>query len=234
MFLASVVLALLVGAGLRGADPRGLGAARGDEARRARSKDVTAAALRLEKLVFDMETGVRGFTVTRRRRSTWSPTRTASAVPAIECSRAARQGRPAQRATGELVENQIREYSTSSTPSLTSSARSRDRRWTTSISWLQKARPVHRRDPQALQRLPRGGEQARRWPRRPTPTVAADLAVLVGAVGRRRLDGADRALRDLPRALDRPPGARGRRRREPHRRRRVVAPPARGGPGRDR
>jgi signal transduction histidine kinase len=65
MWLASAALALLVGAAFT-ALILAVSAQREATEREGRSKDVTAASLRLEKLVSDVETGFLGFTVTRR------------------------------------------------------------------------------------------------------------------------------------------------------------------------
>jgi CHASE3 domain sensor protein len=64
MWLASVFLALIVVAAFA-ALIVAISAQREATAREARSRDVTAASLRLEKLVVDMETGIRGLTLTK-------------------------------------------------------------------------------------------------------------------------------------------------------------------------
>ena len=64
MWLASVALAFIVVAAFAALIARHQRAARGDGAR-GPLRDVTAASLRLEKLVVDMETGLRGLTLTR-------------------------------------------------------------------------------------------------------------------------------------------------------------------------
>ena len=63
MWLASVALAFIVVAAFA-ALILAISAQRDATAREARSADVTAASLRLEKLVVDMETGIRGLTLT--------------------------------------------------------------------------------------------------------------------------------------------------------------------------
>ena len=63
MWLASAVLAVLVGAAFT-ALIVAVSAQREATEREARSKDVTAASLQLEKLVSDVESGFLGFTVT--------------------------------------------------------------------------------------------------------------------------------------------------------------------------
>ena len=65
MWIASAVLALLVAAAF-GVLLLAVSAQREATTREARSKNVTVATLRLEKLVVDMETGIRGLTVTGR------------------------------------------------------------------------------------------------------------------------------------------------------------------------
>ena len=66
MWLASVALAFIVVAAFA-ALIVAISAQREATAREARSRDVTAASLRLEKLVVDMETGIRGLTLTSDR-----------------------------------------------------------------------------------------------------------------------------------------------------------------------
>jgi signal transduction histidine kinase len=65
MWIASFGLALLVAAAFA-ALLLAVSAQRDATAREARSRDVTVATLRLEKLVVDLETGIRGFSVTGR------------------------------------------------------------------------------------------------------------------------------------------------------------------------
>jgi len=67
MLVASVILAILV-AGAFAALIFAVSTLRDANEREARSKDVTEATLQLEKLVVDMETGLRGFTLTGDRR----------------------------------------------------------------------------------------------------------------------------------------------------------------------
>lgn len=67
MLVASVILAILV-AGAFAALIFAVSTLRDASEREARSKDVTEATLELEKLVVDMETGLRGFTLTGNRR----------------------------------------------------------------------------------------------------------------------------------------------------------------------
>ena len=64
MFLASVLLALLVGLAFA-ALIFAISAQRNATERETRSREVTAEVLRLEKLVVDMETGIRGYIISR-------------------------------------------------------------------------------------------------------------------------------------------------------------------------
>ena len=64
MWIASAVLAVLVAAAF-GVLLLAVSAQREATDREARSKDVTVATLRLEKLVVDIGSGIRGFAVTR-------------------------------------------------------------------------------------------------------------------------------------------------------------------------
>jgi signal transduction histidine kinase len=89
MWIASVILALLVAAAF-GALLFAVSAQRDATAREARSKDVTVATLRLEKLVVDVETGIRGLTVTGRD-------------PFLEPYRGARRQLPERLATLETL-----------------------------------------------------------------------------------------------------------------------------------
>ncbi|MGH3083802.1 MAG: CHASE3 domain-containing protein, partial [Gaiellaceae bacterium] len=63
MLIASAVLALLV-AGVFAILIQAVASLNDATDREAHAKDVTAATLRLEKLVLDLETGVRGFILT--------------------------------------------------------------------------------------------------------------------------------------------------------------------------
>ena len=80
MWLASVALAFIVVAAFA-ALIVAISAQREATAREARSRDVTAASLRLEKLVVDMETGIRGLTLTQRAAASSSRIR----MPAGRC-----------------------------------------------------------------------------------------------------------------------------------------------------
>jgi signal transduction histidine kinase len=110
MWLASVILAFIVVAAFA-ALIVAISAQREATAREARSRDVTAASLRLEKLVVDMETGIRGLTLTRDPNFLEPYTNARKALPA---QRAALQALvvndPVQRRRAQEVEERIREY----------------------------------------------------------------------------------------------------------------------------
>ena len=74
MWIASAILAALVAAAFT-ALILAVDAQRSATAREHRSNDVTVATLQLEKLVVDMETGIRGFTLTADDRVSASRTR---------------------------------------------------------------------------------------------------------------------------------------------------------------
>ncbi|MBA3244789.1 MAG: CHASE3 domain-containing protein [Actinobacteria bacterium] len=80
MLVASVVLAVLV-AGAFAALIVAVSTLREANEREARSKDVTQATLQLEKLVVDLETGLRGFTLTGNRRFLQPYTAALTALP---------------------------------------------------------------------------------------------------------------------------------------------------------
>ena len=110
MWLASVTLAFIVVAAFA-ALIVAITAQREATAREARSRDVTAASLRLEKLVVDMETGIRGLTLTDDPTFLQPYTDARKALPA---QRAALQALvvndPVQRRRAQEVEERIREY----------------------------------------------------------------------------------------------------------------------------
>ena len=110
MWLASVALAFIVVAAFA-ALIVAISAQREATAREARSRDVTAASLRLEKLVVDMETGIRGLTLTNDRSFLQPYT---DALRALPKQRAALQALvvddPVQRRRAQEVEERIREY----------------------------------------------------------------------------------------------------------------------------
>ena len=80
MWIASVALAFNVVAAFA-ALIVAISAQREATAREARSRDVTAASLRVEKLVVDMETGIRGLTLTNDRSFLQPYTDTSSPTP---------------------------------------------------------------------------------------------------------------------------------------------------------
>ena len=110
MWLASVTLAFIVVAAFA-ALIVAITAQREATAREARSRDVTAASLRLEKLVVDMETGIRGLTLTDDPTFLQPYTDARKALPS---QRAALQALvvndPVQRRRAQEVEERIREY----------------------------------------------------------------------------------------------------------------------------
>ena len=110
VWLASVALAFIVVAAFV-ALIFAISAQRDATAREARSADVTAASLRLEKLVVDMETGIRGLTLTGEESFLEPYT---SAIRALPAQRAALQALvaddPVQRRRAQQVEESIREY----------------------------------------------------------------------------------------------------------------------------
>ena len=110
VWLASVALAFIVIAAFV-ALILAITAQREATAREARSADVTAASLRLEKLVVDMETGIRGLTLTREDSFLEPYT---NAIRALPVQRAALQALvaddPVQRRRAQHVEESIREY----------------------------------------------------------------------------------------------------------------------------
>jgi signal transduction histidine kinase len=110
VWLASVALAFIVVAAFL-ALILAISAQRDAAAREARSADVTAASLRLEKLVVDMETGIRGLTLTGEDPFLEPYTQAIRALPA---QRAALQALvaddPIQRRRAQQVEESIREY----------------------------------------------------------------------------------------------------------------------------
>jgi signal transduction histidine kinase len=81
MTLAAAAVAVLVGAAF-GALLLAISAQRSATAEEEHSKDVTAATLRLEKLVVDLETGIRGWTLTVDRRFLEPYTAARRALPA--------------------------------------------------------------------------------------------------------------------------------------------------------
>ena len=110
MWLASATLALLVGAAFT-ALILAVSAQREANEREARSKDVTAASLQLEKLVSDAESGFLSFTVTRRTSSLEPYTRASRQLPArLGALRTLVSDDPSQRALVRALSTQINDY----------------------------------------------------------------------------------------------------------------------------
>ncbi len=110
MWLASVTLALIVVAAFA-ALIFAITAQREATAREARSADVTAASLRLEKLVVDMETGLRGLTLTGETVFLEPYTQAINALPArLAALQSLVADDPVQRRRAQQVEERIREY----------------------------------------------------------------------------------------------------------------------------
>ena len=110
MWLASVTLALIVVAAFA-ALIFAVTAQREATAREARSADVTAASLRLEKLVVDMETGLRGLTLTGEKIFLEPYTLAINALPArLTALQSLVADDPVQRRRAQQVEERIREY----------------------------------------------------------------------------------------------------------------------------
>ncbi len=110
MFFASVVLALIVAAAFA-ALIFAVSAQRDAVARETRSREVTAAALRLEKLVVEVETGVRGYAITRDE-FYLDPYTTANREigPAIRALRSLVGDDEAQRNRAGIIGQRAREY----------------------------------------------------------------------------------------------------------------------------
>ena len=228
MWLASVILAFIVVAAFA-ALIVAISAQREATAREARSRDVTAASLRLEKLVVDMETGLRGLTLTERPQVPRSRTRT-------RARRCPSSGRRLQAlVVNDPVQRRRAQERGAEDPGV------RRRSWTRS-SPSRSETPAIGEEPlvaeegkrltdeirRRLRSLPRRRGRARRR-RRPSDAERRSEPRRDRRRDRhRRLDSADHPLRRLPRALDRPAGARRRLGRQPARRRRVVAAPPRG------
>ena len=110
MWLASAALALLVGAAFT-ALILAVSAQREATEREARSKDVTAASLQLDRLVSDIESSFLSFTVTASNRSL-DPYRTASRKLPGQLRSFERlvADDPRQSTRARAIENQVREY----------------------------------------------------------------------------------------------------------------------------
>jgi signal transduction histidine kinase len=110
MWLASAALALLVGAAFS-ALILAVSAQREATDREARSKDVTAASLQLEKLVSDIESSFLGFTVTGREAMLANYRTARRELPTRMRSLEGLVGDdPRQSGTARELENQIRDY----------------------------------------------------------------------------------------------------------------------------
>jgi signal transduction histidine kinase len=110
MWLASVALAFIVVAAFA-ALIIAISAQREATAREARSRDVTAASLRLEKLVVDMETGVRGLTLTGEDRFLEPYIEARRALPSrLDALQAQVADDESQSALARQLEEKIQEY----------------------------------------------------------------------------------------------------------------------------
>ncbi len=111
MFFASVVLALIVAAAF-GALIFAVSAQRDATKRETRSREVTGEVLRVEKLVVDMETGVRGLIISNNNRAYLDPYRTAQQeIPAhLRTLDALIAGDPEQQDRASTLRQRIDEY----------------------------------------------------------------------------------------------------------------------------
>ena len=110
MWLASVSLAFIVVAAFV-ALILAISAQREATAREARSADVTAASLRLEKLVVDMENGLRGLTLTREQRFLEPYTEARKALPGrLAALQSLVADDPDQRRRAQQLEERIHDY----------------------------------------------------------------------------------------------------------------------------
>jgi signal transduction histidine kinase len=110
MLIASAVLAVLV-AGVFAVLIRAVDSLNDATRQEAHAKDVTAATLRLEKLVLDMETGVRGFILTGNENvlSPWKEAR-AEMNGQIQAVKRLAASNPEQRGRANALANEIRAY----------------------------------------------------------------------------------------------------------------------------
>ena len=112
MTLAAAAVAVLVG-GAFGALLLAISTQRSATAQEAHSKDVTAATLRLEKLAVDLETGIRGWTLTVNPRFLQPYTEARRALPArLEALRGLVAEDPQARARTEELAAEIESYVT--------------------------------------------------------------------------------------------------------------------------
>jgi len=110
MSLASAALAILVGAAFI-ALILAVSAQRAATKREAHSKDVTVASLEVEKLVLDVETGIRGLTITGNRRYLDPYVQARPQLPArVRTLRALVASDPAQRRRAAEIDRLIDEY----------------------------------------------------------------------------------------------------------------------------
>ncbi len=110
MWLASVALAFIVVAAFT-ALIIAISAQREATAREGRSRDVTASTLRIEKLVVDMETGVRGLTLTGEERFLDPYTAARRALPSrLDALQAQVADDEDQRLRAQQLERRIRDY----------------------------------------------------------------------------------------------------------------------------
>ena len=111
MFLASVVLALVVGA-VFGALILAISEQSDATERETRSRKITAEVLRLEKLVVDMETGTRGLIITGGNMIFFEPYPQAKRQLPTHLSQLKElvADDPAQRKRANLLDQRIREY----------------------------------------------------------------------------------------------------------------------------
>jgi signal transduction histidine kinase len=110
MWLASVFLAFIVVAAFL-ALIVAVSAQREATAREARSRDVTAASLRLEKLVVDMETGIRGLTLTKEKAFLQPYTSARRALPSrLAALQSLVADEPAQKRRAQQLEAAIHDY----------------------------------------------------------------------------------------------------------------------------
>jgi signal transduction histidine kinase len=110
MWLASAALALLVGAAFT-ALILAVSAQREATEREARSKDVTAESLQLERLVSDIESSFLSFTVTAESRSLEAYRTARTKLPAqLRTLERLVDDDPSQSGRAQAIENQVREY----------------------------------------------------------------------------------------------------------------------------
>ena len=201
--------------------------------RESRAKDVTAATLSLEKLVVDLESGLRGLILTGQPELPPAVTRARAAAGELAAFERlgqpdSQQRRRAQQISGahQRVRDRLRAPAHGHRAHEPGRPREPGRRAATASSAPTRSA----RSSGSCSRA-----RARARPRaRPRPTSGRELAIVLGVAGARALRGADRPVRRRARALGRAAGARRRRRRDPPRRRRPVAPAGGGRPGRGR